>query len=182
MGDLLPTWDEFCRDLENLDRDVRRNQAVNINSAVTKAAAKGLVRRYFSENRPQLEQIGLPEGQLSEQDDLFQRLIKLSRGNNNKGSYINLLRLIKNNIKNQEVDLYRIRSTADRPETRPTFSTKTQESIYATLSAIIPTAAQSYWQAARDLSNDDRASYRGSAAELRETVREVIDHLLLILR
>jgi hypothetical protein len=38
-------------------------------------------------------------------------------------------------------------------------------------------AANSYRQALDDLTNGNRVSYRGTAAELREGVREVVDHL-----
>lgn len=42
--------------------------------------------------------------------------------------------------------------------------------------ALVPTAALSYQQAIRDLADGGRVSYRGPAAELREVLREVLDH------
>ncbi len=49
--------------------------------------------------------------------------------------------------------------------------------IYETLLQIIPTAALSYKQALVDLADKNRISYRGVANELRETLRETLDHL-----
>jgi len=42
---------------------------------------------------------------------------------------------------------------------------------------MLPDAAASYRQVLRDLQDGGRFSYRGTAAELREVVREVLDHL-----
>jgi hypothetical protein len=48
--------------------------------------------------------------------------------------------------------------------------------IIETLTSLVPTAALSYQQAIRDLTDGTRLSYRGPAAELREVLREVLDH------
>jgi hypothetical protein len=45
------------------------------------------------------------------------------------------------------------------------------------LDNLIPTAGLSYQQAIRDLADESRLSYRGTASELREVLREVLDHL-----
>jgi hypothetical protein len=49
--------------------------------------------------------------------------------------------------------------------------------ILTTLDKLIPTAGLSYRQAIADLRATDRLSYRGTANELREALRETIDHL-----
>jgi hypothetical protein len=48
--------------------------------------------------------------------------------------------------------------------------------IVKKLQAIVPSAAQSYEQAILDLSDGDRISFRGPALELREALREILDH------
>lgn len=52
-----------------------------------------------------------------------------------------------------------------------------EEEIIAKLEALVPSAAQSYKQAILDLSDGTRVSFRGPALELREALREVLDHL-----
>ncbi len=47
----------------------------------------------------------------------------------------------------------------------------------ATLTKMLPDSAKSYQQAMTDLADPKRLSCRGVAAELREVVREVLDHL-----
>jgi hypothetical protein len=48
--------------------------------------------------------------------------------------------------------------------------------LIAALKGVLPTAAAGYEQALRDLASADRVSYRGVASELREVLREVLDH------
>lgn len=50
-------------------------------------------------------------------------------------------------------------------------------SIFKALDAVIPTTALSYKQMLQDLNDQNRVSYRGTAAELREVLRELLDHL-----
>ena len=49
--------------------------------------------------------------------------------------------------------------------------------ILTTLHKLVPSAGLSYEQALRDLRGAPRISYRGTAVELREALREVLDHL-----
>ncbi|WP_316206782.1 MULTISPECIES: hypothetical protein [unclassified Bradyrhizobium] len=55
--------------------------------------------------------------------------------------------------------------------------TAEDEQIIKTLQDLVPAAALSYQQALRDLADDSRVSFRGPALELRETLRETLDHL-----
>ena len=52
-----------------------------------------------------------------------------------------------------------------------------EQRIVATLTGLIESAGRSYEQACLDLRDNAKCSYRGAAAELRETLREVLDHL-----
>jgi hypothetical protein len=49
--------------------------------------------------------------------------------------------------------------------------------MITTLKALLPSAALSYEQALLDLSQEQRLSWRGPAADLREALRETLDHL-----
>lgn len=51
------------------------------------------------------------------------------------------------------------------------------EQIIDKLDALVPSAALSYKQAILDLRDDSRVSFRGPALELREALREILDHL-----
>ena len=53
----------------------------------------------------------------------------------------------------------------------------TERLISDTLSAILPATAASYEQCLLDLGGPSRRSYRGVAHEMREVLRETLDHL-----
>jgi hypothetical protein len=55
--------------------------------------------------------------------------------------------------------------------------TEEDQQIIAKLDALVPSAALSYKQAILDLADDGRISFRGPALELREALRELLDHL-----
>jgi Spy/CpxP family protein refolding chaperone len=55
--------------------------------------------------------------------------------------------------------------------------TEEDEQIISKLDALVPSAALSYKQAILDLRDDSRVSFRGPALELREALREILDHL-----
>lgn len=56
-------------------------------------------------------------------------------------------------------------------------ATPTERLITSTLSAILPATAASYEQCLLDLGGPPRRSYRGVAHEMREVLRETLDHL-----
>ena len=56
-------------------------------------------------------------------------------------------------------------------------TTQEDERVIQTLDGLVPAAALSYRQAIIDLADDNRLSFRGPALELRETLRETLDHL-----
>jgi hypothetical protein len=55
--------------------------------------------------------------------------------------------------------------------------TEEDEQIISKLNALVPSAALSYKQAILDLKDDNRVSFRGPALNLREALREILDHL-----
>src|SRR5260370_41224203 len=54
---------------------------------------------------------------------------------------------------------------------------ETERAIFEPLSRMLPSASISYEQALRDMSKGRRVAWRGTASELREVLREVIDYL-----
>jgi hypothetical protein len=54
---------------------------------------------------------------------------------------------------------------------------ETERSIVATLERMRPATAASYQQVLEDIAERERVSWRGTATELREVLREVMDHL-----
>ncbi len=101
----------------------------------------------------------------------FQDLLRLTQGNNSKASYSKRIKKVETTLKELAIK--------DVANTQPQLITQQNERILlATLESILPTAALSYRQAIIDLEGSiQKISYRGTASELREALRETLDHL-----
>jgi hypothetical protein len=174
-------WRSLVDALSDVDRAIARVTAVNINADSMRETARNVVQSYFRRARPDLVAIGLPESELSDVDGGMQRLLTLANGRNAKTSYTRVLRALRQEL--QRIELLREFHLGERERSRQTGEggfviTEVESRIIATLTQLVPTAALSYEQALRDLAaRDTRVSFRGTANELREALREIVDHL-----
>src|SRR6266478_1154239 len=152
-----------------------RNQAQHVNSANLRQQAREIVQEYFREVKPALQRLGVTASTLTELDSDMQTLIGLAAGRNAKSSYQKLVRTIRARRKEVEMGLEFLIG-AEVPVARTQIG-RVEEAILTTLSTMLPAAAASYRQVLVDVQDGARLSYRGTAAELREVVREVLDHL-----
>jgi hypothetical protein len=173
------SWQSFVEALDAVVRAVARVSAVHVNATATRDAAKGLTQDYFRRARPDLDELGLQPDQLLAMDGAMQSLLQLANGRNTKESYTRVLRTAR--AQAQELELLReYRLGEARGESRRGTGlviTDVEARIIATLGDLVPVAALSYEQAIRDLGSTDRVSYRGTANELREVLRETVDRL-----
>ncbi len=179
MGIPGPSDDPFVSlwgDLEKLKLALGRNAAVNVNSRAIRDAARSLSQAWFRVARPAALGVGLPEDQLRGFDSSFQYLLKLSAGRNARRSYGQTIRSLGEGRASFEASVERGRGIAGLPAASSVRSLVEQR-ILATLKQMLPGSALSYEQALDDLAAPVRLSYRGTATELREVVREVLDHL-----
>ena len=75
------------------------------------------------------------------------------------------------------VDIQKMLPSPSGATARTVACTEEDLEIISRLDTLVPTAALSYKQAIIDLGDDSRISFRGPALELREALREVLDHL-----
>lgn len=170
------SWDNLGAQLDAFASALARSQAVNVNAQGLRDSAKEIVQSYFRVVRPDLINIGFSEEELSGLDSEIQALLRLAQGRNAKRSYLQALKRIRElrfvietqrefRLGEQGVD-----------KQRDTQTSSIEQRIVDTLHGLVPTAALSYEQALLDL-NIERVSYRGTASELREALRETLDHL-----
>ncbi len=171
-------WNTLWSNLEAFASALARSDAVNVNSAELRGAAKQIVQDYFRIVRPTFEQVPLPADYINQLDEPVQRLLELSNGRNSKRSYKHVIRALRKlrPIVERERELL-IGKRGAAPGGTRSFSSGLEEAILGTLADMVPSAALSYEQAIRDLTDDSRVSVRGTATELREVLREVLDHL-----
>jgi hypothetical protein len=106
----------------------------------------------------------------------MQRLLGLSNAPNAKASYAAVLKDITKFGLSARFDVERSLSDAEVTRLKQHGLTAVEGQIHKTLADMLPSAALSYRQALQDLATQ-RFSYRGPAIELREALREVLDHM-----
>jgi hypothetical protein len=168
-------WDALQSQVNGLLKGIGAVTAVAVNSFSLRGATKETVQYYFRTARPWIINAGLPESELEALDDAFQELNVLALGNNRKSSYLGILRGLR-----QRIATFAMRRDMlfGKGNVRSGGAATTQQQkIISTLAAMLPAAAESFKQVIVDINDSSRASFRGTAAELREVLREVVDHL-----
>ena len=164
-------------DLDAFGASIRCAKAVHVNDQSTKDRAIGLANRYFNEVRPSLlELLGETEAILAH-DQMWQQLVRLAHGNNARSTYLKTIRSLRKALADLNVSVL---SNQPLRTTQPaaTLQISLEEGVLLeTLDRLVPSAAASYRQGFADLHGVDRISYRGTAAEFREALRETLDHL-----
>lgn len=165
-------WDAVANAAASLRDRLRASRAINVNKADIRIAARNLVQTYFRETRNAIKAVD--EATLDELDGLMQRLLKLSNGNAPKTTYQQILKSILAFGPSIQFALEKQMSEGAAVTAQAGMSS-VETAIMRTLSRALPDAAASYAQAIDDMTAP-RVSYRGTAVELREALREVLDH------
>jgi Predicted pPIWI-associating nuclease len=170
-GGPLSAWHGFCRDFKKLATKMIASTSVNINSTSLRDEVKSVARHYMQEARFAIARNGFEE-ELKHLDEHFTKLYELADGRNAAASYKWRINSVKKALTKLTSRLeMEVASADDGPG-----QSAVEIEIVETLRGLVPTAALSYQQAIRDLADGTRLSYRGPAAELREVLREVLDH------
>lgn len=164
-------------DVEALGASLRRGQAVNVNDQSSKDRAIGLATRYFNDVRPMLVATGGETDSLLRHDELWQQLVRLAHGNNARRTYLKMIGALRRELSEFNISAL---STPVVPAAHSGASaspSREETLVLQTLESLVPSAAASYRQGLSDLIGSERQSYRGTAAEFRESLRETLDQL-----
>lgn len=166
----------LLEELSAFHNRLKSRSSVHVNDQETKAAAIALATSYFNVVRPRLVEILGEQQDLREEDDAWQELVRLAHANNKRSTYLKLVRGLASTLR--ELSVRTLARTAERGSGGRGLSdlTPAELQLVSTLDALLPTAAASYRQGLLDLRDKERLSYRGTASELREALREVLDH------
>lgn len=165
-------WQALSDAFSAFRRHIGQVDTINVNSAPRRAEAREVAQRYFRRARAVLQNAGLA-GPLEALDPAFQRIIELSDGNNAAASYKKQIGVIGKIIP-------KVTSGLELNQSVAVIAPNPNEEdvrIIQTLEGLVPSAALSYRQAIIDLADETRLSFRGPALELREALRETLDHL-----
>lgn len=168
-------WAEWWRKLDLLKAALTR-LAVNVSSSRVREDAREAVQFYFREVRGPLESVGVEAEKIAHFDQKMQHMIELAAGTNRKSTYLGIIRELAKSRAPLTATI-EICANAKSAPPPPVLLSHVEAAILQTLDKILPLTALSYRQAIQDLVDPKRYSYRGTAAEFREVLREVLDHL-----
>jgi len=165
---------ELAQRKQELDSRIRSLAGARVASQKIRDSARDLVDFYFRSVRAGLLAADVTESELQEIDSEMHALLESTHGRGSKSVYRRILREIGAQCVVFEKALLQ-RGVAKN------FMERTADgvdlTIIETLQALVPTAARSYEQAILDLLQVKRLSWRGPATDLREAMRETLDHL-----
>lgn len=170
-------WNAYWRNVESTNSTLGRTKTVNINKDSLRTAIRELVQEYFRSLRPALVELGVNTDVLAVLDTPAQDLLRLASGRNARVSYLQSCRaFLRARVLAEHEREMKLGHAAAAPHV-DIVAAGMETQILATLRRLLPSAALSYEQALRDLRGPPRLSYRGTAVELREALRETLDHL-----
>jgi hypothetical protein len=170
--------EELRAGIDTLISRLRRGKSVNVNDRETKSEALALATSYFEKGRsPLLKSLDGDSDRLKSHDLDWQQLVRLAQGNNSRKSFLTTAAELKKGMAELTID--RLSNLAEKGIHGGGLSdlSPAEKCIISTLDKSVPTAGASYRQGILDLRDGNRLSYRGTASEFRETLRETLDHL-----
>ncbi len=170
MADALEALNEIDARIAALTDAASSGRSKYLASSAVQPITRAIAKTYFEAVRNELQVVQNRAKLTDEIDFLVQGLLQLGAGQSEKQAYVGHVSELRPLLLEATVDLMKSRGTP-----RLVLS-DTERSILETLAALLPSTAASYEQAMRDISQGNRVSWRGTANELREVLRDVIDH------
>lgn len=168
---------QLIADVEALGASLRRGNAVNVNDQSSKDRAIALATRYFSDIRAEVIAASGETELVQHHDELWQQLVRLAHGNNARRTYLRTIDALRKQLSEFNISALTTRVVEAARSTANAAPSREETLILETLESLVPSAAASYRQGLSDLVGPERLSYRGTAVEFREALRETLDHL-----
>jgi Predicted pPIWI-associating nuclease len=167
----------FWESLDDFREALQTKNSASFSSKEVQGQASAIAQTYFRAIRPALVSLSLGN-ELAALDSAFQLLLKQANSRTARAEFKKTLSTIATLRPLLEVAIeLEISRQFSSTGLLVTQLSPTEKAITETLEKLVPTAASSYRQSCSDLRDLRRISFRGTAADLRECVREVLDHL-----
>lgn len=166
--------EDFIDSLSSLEKQLNRRRAMYVETNEEKNVVRAVVATWFQTFRPLFVELLRKEEHLSLIDSCLQNLLRLATENSSRYEYRSILRKTKKLFKDNLL-IPLTKAYWERPPS--TSYSDFNELVAIRLEAMDPFLRDSYEQVIADVSSDDRKSYKGTANELRELLREVLHRL-----
>jgi hypothetical protein len=171
-------WAKWWLRLDALNGNIKelfRRGTARVKAKSVREDAREAVQFYFREVRPRLVELVFDPQLIRSLDSEMQELIEFAAKETQTTTYKASIRRLQNLRASLETAIEIAATASMAPD--PMSPTPAESVILSTLDQVIPTAALSYQQVLLDLKDGERISYRGTGSELREVLRELLDHL-----
>jgi hypothetical protein len=170
MANALEAIDTLGEQVAALHAAAHSGRSRTLKPSQVQPTARSMATLYFESVRSELDVVKSRQGLVDEIDFVIQSILQLAAEQREKEAYLGQLKELRPYLLEATIDLMKSRGSSQL------VISPTERAILDTLTLIIPHSATSYEQALRDIASGARVSWRGTATELRETLREVIDH------
>jgi hypothetical protein len=164
---------ELQESVFDLKKSIRAVKSKQVTSRIIKEDVRKIVDSYFRNIRSLINETQSADPMILASDATMHSLLEASHLNSSVNTYIQLLKKLDGELIALEKYALLI---GHHKRTVPPFEPSDVQ-IIKTLNDLLPSAGHSYQQALVDLSSESRLSWRGPATDLREALREVLDHL-----
>jgi len=171
MADALQALDRVGRQVTALAHAAGTGRTKNLGTAIVQPIARAIATTYFESVRSELLAVQSRAGLVDEIDSVVQGILQLATSAHERQAYAGHIAELRPYLLEATIDLMKARGNP-----RLVLS-QTERNILDTLAAMLPNSAASYEQALRDIAQGGRVSWRGTATDLRESLRDVMDHL-----
>lgn len=170
MPDALSGLDKMNKHIAALSRAAISGRSKYLAISAAQPVARSIATTYFGSIRNDLDSVKSRGGLVEEIDFVVQQVLQLASGLREKQAYVGQLNELRPLLLEATIDLMKSRGSPSL------VLSQTERAILDTLALLLPSCAASYEQALRDIGQGARISWRGTATELREVLREVMDH------
>jgi hypothetical protein len=171
MTDALTALDRISKDVARLATAVSSIRTKTVQPAAAQPIARTIAKTYFESVRTELSTVQSRAGLVEEIDFVLQSLLQLASAPREKEAYLGQIAEVRPYLLEATVDVMKARGSPRL------ILSQTERAILETLTKMLPVTGASYEQALLDIAQGKRVSWRGSATELREVLREAIDYL-----
>jgi hypothetical protein len=165
---------DFLDALERLIATLNRNKSKNVRTVKERNHLRSFVGAWFGVYRPGFLKLIAEEEYFLPIDEIMQSLLKFASKESSRFTYKSLCRDIQNHFCDSLLVPLSRAYWSRAPETAPAGR---DSEVARKLGRLDSDLAESYEQVVEDLIQVNRKTYRGTAAELREVIRGVLDKL-----
>jgi len=171
MTEVLTALERLSKTAAKLASVVKRVRSKLVPPDKIAPFARSMADTYFGSIQPGLQIVQNREGLSEEIEWVVGAVLQLTSEPREKSAYLGQINELRPYLQEAMIDVMKARGV------RRLVLSDTERGILTTLEKMLPTTAVSYEQVLQDIASGKRVSWRGTGSELREVLREVMDHL-----